>query len=605
MTDTAPPGLPISDHGLIGDLRTAALVCADGTISWFCAPRFDSPSVFGSLVGGDRGGHWSITPTGEGWTARQFYLPDTNVLVTRFADEGGVVEVRDFMAILRPHDPDHRQRLVRIVACVRGAMQLAVEIAPRFGYGLAEHDVVVHPDRAELTAVDLALVVSLPGRHTRDDDGVVRGVLDLEQGDEAAYVLEVMTSPATAAPATPDDAGPLLAGTLAFWRDWLGQCRYRGRWREEVHRSALALKLLTHEPTGAIIAAPTTSLPEVIGGERNWDYRHVWLRDAAFSLYALLRLGFLDEAGAFMRWLMDRIAGADDGPDGPLRSMYDIDGNSTSGERTLDHWPGYRGSRPVRVRNDAADQFQLDVYGELIDSIYLYDKYGDGISYDTWMQLVRLVSWLQENWDRPDEGIWETRAGRRKHTFSRVMSWVAVERMMRISRRRGLPGDLVSWQRTRDDIARAVFDTAWNAELEAFTQSEGSETLDASLLLMPAVKFVSPADPRFRSTLRAIERALVTDTLVYRYVGGERLDGLPGDEGTFSMCSFWYVEALTRTGRLEDARLALEKMFTYASPLGLHAEEIGRDGSQLGNFPQAFTHLSLISAAINLDRALP
>jgi GH15 family glucan-1,4-alpha-glucosidase len=594
----------ISDHALIGDMRSAALVGGDGAVDWFCPGRFDAPSVFGALLDAERGGYWSIRPADPATaTSRQFYLPDTNVLVTRFSTPDGVVEVWDTMVVVRAHDAEHRQRLVRDVRGVRGSVRLRFELQPRFDYGRRDHRVqradhgAVFDDGFVRLTLDTDLALTLDG-------GDASAEVTVETGDTFGSVLTVAESadaPEEPAPATSD----LIDATVAFWQAWLHQSRYRGRWREAVERSALVLKLLTHEPTGAVIAAPTTSLPEVIGGERNWDYRHVWVRDAAFSMYALLRLGFSDEAGAFIEWLMLRLADEKDGGDlGPLRSMYDIDGETTSGEYTLDNWRGHRDSAPVRVRNDAADQLQLDIYGELIDSVYLYDKNSDGIGYDDWMRLTQAADWLAENWQRADEGIWETRGGRQAHTYSRVMSWVAFERLLRVARQRGLPGDLGKWMRVKDEIAASVFDSGWNEQLGAFTQFADSDVLDASLLLMPAVKFVSPSDPRYRSTVAAIEKDLVTDTLVFRYHAALSPDGLDGEEGTFSMCSFWYVEALTRTGRTPEAKLALEKMFTYANPVGLYAEEIGPDGSQLGNFPQAFTHFSLISAAVNLDRAL-
>jgi GH15 family glucan-1,4-alpha-glucosidase len=365
------------------------------------------------------------------------------------------------------------------------------------------------------------------------------------------------------------------------------------------------LKLLTHEPSGAIVAAPTVGLPEEIGGGRNWDYRYVWIRDAAFSLYALLRLGFTDEAAAFMHWLTQRFAEQPEGSDtGPLRIMYDIDGQAPPEESELQHWEGYRGTRPVRIGNNASGQLQLDIYGELIDSVYLFNKYGAGISYTSWSELCRVVAWLQDNWDRPDESIWEPRSEPQDHVYSRLMCWVAMERMIRVARQRGLPGDLVAWSATRDEIFEQILERGWSDERNAFVQAFGTQELDASLLLMSAVKFLSPTDEKIVSTLEAIEGSLVTDSLVFRYDLGEGSDGIGGSEGTFSMCSFWYVEALTRAGRLEEARLALEKMFTYANHLGLYAEQVGLTGDQLGNFPQALTHLSLISAAINLDRAL-
>ncbi|MGI3785268.1 MAG: glycoside hydrolase family 15 protein, partial [Janthinobacterium lividum] len=403
------------------------------------------------------------------------------------------------------------------------------------------------------------------------------------------------------------DADGLFDATNAFWQSWIAQSIYRGRWRETVERSALTLKMLCHEPSGGIVASVTTSLPEQIGGSRNWDYRYVWVRDAGFSLYALLRLGFLEEAGAFIRWLSERLGEQDDARTeelGPLRVLYDLDGNIPDTEVELDHLAGYAGSRPVRVGNAASGQLQLDIYGDLIDSIYLFNKYGPGISHDAWSDLTRLVDWLVLNWDRPDAGMWESRDEPQNHTTSRVMEWVAIERAIRVARQRGLPGDLTVWSRVRDEIYATVMEKCWDPGRQTFTQAEGSDTVDAGLLLLPQVKFVAPLDPRFLSTLKVIEERLVTDTLVFRYDLEAASDGVDGAEGTFSLCSFWYVEALTRTGRIADARLALEKMMTYANHVGLYAEQIGLNGEQLGNFPQAFTHLALISAAHNLDRRL-
>jgi GH15 family glucan-1,4-alpha-glucosidase len=605
--------LPIAEHGLIGDLRTAALVGTDGRIDWFCAPRFDSPSVFGSLLDARHGGCWEITPMCATANRQQFYFPDTNILITRMLTEDGIVEVQDFMPILRERDPAHRQRLVRRVVSIRGRMRIAVRIAPRMNYGRDEH-------RAERTgggvrftgaSLTLSLLASCPLR-TEGADALAE--LDLSQGDTAVFVLETDTGagdpPATAADVA--ESEELLMATVAFWRRWLRQSTYTGRWRERVHRSALALKLLTHEPTGAIIAAPTLGLPEQLGGARNWDYRYVWIRDAAFSLYALLRLGFTEEAQAFIGWLTERLgSAATDGEQGPLRVMYSIDGEARLPEEVLGHLEGYRGSSPVRTGNNASDQLQLDIYGELIDSIYLFNKHGGGISHESWTSLCAILDWLLKNWDSADQSIWETRAGRQHHTYSRLMCWVAVERMIRMANQRGLPADLARWTAARDEIYRQIMERGWDPRERTFVQRLSSArerpagtALDASVLLMPMVKFISPVDPRFLSTLDAIADRLVMDSLVFRYDPEQAPDGLDGTEGTFSICSFWWVEALARTGDVERARLALEKTFTYANHVGLYAEQIGLTGEHLGNFPQAFTHLALISSAINLDRAM-
>lgn len=608
--------LPIAEHGLIGDLRTAALVGTDGRIDWFCAPRFDSPSVFGSLLDTNRGGFWEIVPVCQVATRNQFYFPDTNILITRMLTSDGIVEVQDFMPVLREQDPRHRQRLVRRVVNVRGRMRLAVRIAPRMDYGRERHRLERMPQGVRFASETLTLSV----RSSIDldlDDTDAHAEFDLTEGETALFVLETDgedEDPASGTGAGTDEAAAaeeLFEATVVFWRRWLSQSTYTGRWRETVHRSALTLKLLTHEPSGAIVAAPTLGLPEQVGGARNWDYRYVWIRDAAFSLYALLRLGFTQEAQGFMDWLTERLRAATDRDDGPLHVVYSIDGHASLPEETLGHLEGYRGSYPVRTGNNASGQRQLDIYGELIDSVYLFNKYGVGISHESWIDLCAILEWLLENWDSADQSIWETRAGEQHHTYSRLMCWVAFERMIRMARQRGLPGDLNRWGATRDKIYHEIMARGWDPRARTFVQRLAADAdhhpeciLDASLLLMPMVKFVSPVDPRFRSTVDAIAGRLVMDSLVFRYDPEQAPDGLDGTEGTFSICSFWWVEALARTGEVEQARLALEKMFTYANHVGLYAEQIGLTGEHLGNFPQAFTHLALISSAINLDRAM-
>jgi len=591
--------LAVSEHGLIGDLHTVALVGTNGTIDWHCSPSFDAPSVFGSILDADGGGCFELA-AGVPAKTRQFYLPDTNVLITRFSAENGVGEVQDFMPVAGAAQARHR--LIRRVVCVRGIMPFRARIAPRFGYGAAPHTLTETDAGVVFTSGSLTVGLSatVPVEHDGRD---VTAEFKLAEGESAVLALDEVTDGAEPRGCSREEARELGEATIAFWRSWLSASRYRGRWREIVHRSALTLKLLTYAPTGAIVAAPTTSLPEQIGGERNWDYRYAWVRDAAFCVYALLRLGFTSEADAFMRFIL-RHATVGESASGPLQVMYGIDGRTDLPERELSHLAGYRGSQPVRVGNAAAKQLQLDIYGELMDSIYLYDAWHEPISSAQWDVIMVRAGWVCDHWDQPDEGIWETRGGPRKFLYSQLMCWVAMERTIRMANRRGLPADLERWRHARDAIYRRIMDSDWSSALDAFAQYEGAEVLDAAALLMPLVKFISPTDPRWLSTLDALTARLVSDSLVYRYDPRASPDGLRGAEGTFSACSFWYVEALTRAGRVEEARLAFEKMLTYANHLGMYAEQISLTGEQQGNFPQALTHLALISAAFNLDRAL-
>ena len=595
--------LPIAEHGIVGDLHTIALIGTDGTIDWYCCPAFDSPSVFAAILDREHGGFYRIAPAQPGWISKQLYFPDTNVLLTRFLSDEGVGELQGFMPIERSREDSHRHRLIRRVLCVRGEMRFRLDLRPRFDYGRSPHEVEQHREGVVFRSPDLCLALQTTTPIACDHMDV-HSEFTLRAGETVTFVLEQVGRDEAPRAYSEEKTREEYERTIEFWRRWLHQSRYRGRWREMVNRSALTLKLLTYQPTGAIVAAPTTSLPEQLGGERNWDYRYTWIRDAAFSLYGLLRLGFTEEAAGFMDWLTHRFRERMEGESGPLQVMYAIDGRSEFPERTLDHLEGYRGSAPVRIGNAAAHQLQLDIYGELIDSVYLYNKYGTPIYHEAWQDLRRLIEWICANWDQADEGIWETRGGRKSFTFSRLMSWVALERSVRVARQRGLPADLVAWMRARDAIYDQIMERGWNAERQAFVQHYGSHVLDASLLLMPLVKFIAPTDPRWLSTLDAITHELVSDSLVYRYNVEASPDGLRGDEGTFSMCSFWWVEALSRAGRLDEARLAFEKMLTYANHLGLFSEEIGPSGELLGNFPQAFTHLALISAAVNLDRQL-
>jgi GH15 family glucan-1,4-alpha-glucosidase len=589
----------ISDHGLIGDLQTTALVTTDGTIDWFCCPRFDSPSVFASLLDSERGGRFRIAPSHDGFVTKQLYFPDTAILITRFMTPDGVGEVVDFMPISDPERATDRHRLVRLVRVVRGEMEFRLECEPRFDYARASH---------ETRAIEQGIVFRSKGL-----DLTLQGTVDLQirNGDaEATWPMKageisgfVLESAAGGEPRTVnrDDVLGMFNDTVRFWRNWLARSTYHGRWQEIVHRSAMTLKLMTYAPTGALVAAPTTSLPEQLGGERNWDYRFTWVRDASFSVYALLGLGYTEEAAAFGRWLRDRLTERAGNAAGPLQIMYRIDGSPDLDEESLEHLDGYRASRPVHIGNGASGQLQLDIYGEAMDSVHLGIQRGILPAHEGWMDICSMLDWLADNWDQPDEGVWETRGGRQPFVYGRLMSWVAMDRGVRLAQQLGRPGHTDRWAKERDAIYTQIMEKGWNKERGAFVQHYNTNVLDASNLLMPLVGFISPKDPMWLSTLDAMDGELVSDSLVYRYDPSASPDGLAGSEGTFSICTFWYVDALARSGRLEKARLTFEKMQTYANHLGLFSEEIGPTGEQLGNFPQAFTHLSLINAALNLD----
>ncbi|HEU4403976.1 MAG TPA: glycoside hydrolase family 15 protein [Polyangiaceae bacterium] len=605
---------PIENYGLVGNLRTAALVGLDGSVDWLCLPRFDSPSVFGALLDAGKGGRFRIAPPLEGVRHKQFYWPDTNVLITRFLHPDGIGQVEDFMPI-GPGDEALPAQLVRRVRVVRGQMPFRLECRPAFDYARAPHEAFLDQRGARFEAPGLRLDLAATRPLRPEAGGGASAEFTLCHGESAVFVLSA-PGPGEVAPACPGEAEAEAWSrqTIAYWRRWLSKCTYRGRWREQVQRSALALKLLTYRPTGAIVAAPTTSLPEGIGGVRNWDYRYTWIRDASFTLYALLRIGFTEEADHFMGWLEARWREEKSACDGPLQLMYAIDGRPELPEFELPHLEGYRGSRPVRVGNAAHGQLQLDIYGELMDSAYLYNKHAAPLGYDAWTRLRRLVDWVSKHWTREDEGIWEVRGPRRHFVYSKLMCWVALDRGLRLADKRSFPADRLAWLKARDQIYEEIMRRGFSPARNAFVQSYGAEGLDASLLLMPLVFFTAPNDPRTLATVDAIRQpfergGLAADGLVYRYQPGETDDGLPGGEGTFNMCSFWLVEALTRAGRLdharlEDARALFEQMLGYANHVGLYAEQTGPSGEALGNFPQAFTHLALISAAFNLDRAL-
>jgi GH15 family glucan-1,4-alpha-glucosidase len=614
---------PIADHGLIGDLQTAALVSTDGSIDWFCCPRFDSPSVFAELLDHDHGGYFRIAPEGQEYVAKQLYFPDSAILITRFMTSDGVGEVIDFMPIDHPKTATAHHELMRRVRVVRGSMRFTLDCAPRFDYGRRPHELMMAERGAVFSTSDLTLALHVDVSLALDpvlridssqmpdairlvrEENDVHAAFTLQAGQIVTVVLE--TAPENAPGAiTADAVNEKALKTGEFWRDWLNRSTYTGRWREMVGRSAMTLKLMTYAPTGALVAAVTTALPEQIGGERNWDYRYTWIRDASFSVYALLGLGYAEEAGAFLQWVNDRVSDHVDehGATPPLKIMYRVDGSSDLHEESLDHFEGYLDSRPVRIGNGASDQLQLDIYGELMDSLYLADTQGLRVGHPGWTHLTKILNWLCEHWDQPEEGIWETRGGQQPFVYGRLMSWVAMDRAIRIANNHGLPADLPRLTATRDAIYQQIMEKGWNAKRQAFIQHYNTDVLDASLLLMPLVGFVAPQDPMWLSTLRAMDHELVSDSLVYRYDPSASPDGLRGHEGTFSIATYWYVDALARSGRLEEARLTFEKMATYANHVGLFSEQIGLTGGQQGNFPQAFTHLALINAAMNLNYQL-
>ena len=599
-------GPTISSHGVIGNMRSMALVSDEGTIDYFCHPRLDSPSVFCALLDIHKGGSFAIAPDGAHWRTRQIYIPDTNVLITRFMNGDAVVELTDYMPIMKDSGP--RSAIVRRVACIRGRAPIKATCAPRFDYGrdglpgveLVGDAAVFRPNTCQHLD-PLRLRSSAAFEKT---EGAVVAAFELEEGEVVSFIFECGGE----LPSGRADPSGFLADsfeeTLAYWQGWSAHSSYKGRWREHVLRSALVLKLLSSADHGSIAAAATFGLPEKPGGVRNWDYRFCWLRDAAFATFALMRLGYVQEAMRFNQWVGTC---ADRSEDGRLQILYRLDGSAEAEETTLDHLAGYRGARPVRIGNAASSQLQLDIYGALFDCAYLSDKYGEPVTYKAWQGMSRTLNWVCHNWDQPDEGIWEIRGERRDFLSSRLMCWVALDRGLRMAAKRSLPAEhAAEWERNRTLIYRDIHENFWNVERSAFTQYKGGATLDASALLMPLVRFIAPRDPRWLSTQQAIERELASDVLVRRYETGERgnIDGLDGNEGAFTPCCFWLVECLARSGETRRARLHFEKLISYANDLGLFSEEIGAGGEQLGNTPQALTHLALISAAYTLDGAL-
>lgn len=593
---------PIENYGVIGDLNTAALVGMDGSIDFMCFPAFDSPTIFAALLDHDRGGHFKIAPVAGEFSRRQRYFPDTNILLTRFLGDAGIAEISDFMPL---QHLGHQHNVIRRVKVVRGEMKIRMTCAPKFDYGRCGHtierrghEVIFIPDKKVLPA--LRLRSSIP---VRVENGQATAEFTMRADSKVFFILEDASLGGESPSKATDYVSDAFKETMNYWLTWISRSQYRGRWREMVNRSALALKLLTSQAHGSIVAAPTFALPEEIGGERNWDYRYTWIRDASFTLYALMRLGYTEEAEAFMHWIEKRCEEAT--PGRPLQVMYRLDGRPELPEKILKNLEGYKQSQPVRIGNAASEQLQLDIYGELLDSIFIFNRHGQPISYDFWMDLSRIVEWVGKNWRKPDNGIWEVRGGPRQFLHSRAMCWLTFDRAMKIAQQRSYPAPLVRWLRIRNQIYQSIYDDFWDPKLKTFVQYKGAKTVDASCLLLPMVKFISPIDPRWMSTLEAIQKNLVEDSLVYRYLPEKAApDGFDGNEGTFSMCSFWYVECLARANNLRQARFVFEKALGYANHVGLYAEQLGQSGEHLGNFPQALTHIALISAAWVLDEHL-
>ncbi|KAJ8519553.1 hypothetical protein ONZ45_g3503 [Pleurotus djamor] len=680
--------IAIADHGLIGNLRTAAMVSIDGSVESYCVPNFDSPSIFARILDKDKGGHFSITPTVP-FTTKQNYLPSSNILQTKFLNDGGVVSVTDFLPRPLPGTTKPLlQWLVRRVEVIRGTVPLAVECAPAFNYARDSHDTKIVPDtsaskhhdagrkKVAFTSKDLELDLRYVVESTLDNvpvpavdfmllDLSSKGHLgpgascdlNLVEGQVVTFVLRIPPSGTNgettgAKPASgndlrqhgpgmtanndvaEDDVSPyglkmrvvedplltvdlvhgLLNSTLKYWQSWIRQSTYQGSWKESVHRSALALKLLIFEPTGAVVASPTFSLPEYIGGTRNWDYRASWIRDSSFTLYALLRLGFTQEANAYMEFIFDRLRNKN--PDGSLQIMYTIHGGKDLEEIELTHLDGHKGSKPVRIGNGAADHIQLDIYGELMDCIYLGQKFGKPLGYDDWVLVRELVDFVVDHYQDPDLSIWEVRNKKRHFTYSKIMLWVAIDRGLRLSEKRSLPcPNRNQWITARDIIYEDIMHKAWNNEGKYFGQSyEDKDVLDSAVLIMPLVFFMQASDPRFTNTLKQIlktrERGgLMSNNLVFRYDVSKSDDGVGGEEGTFCLCTLWCVEALTRAGEYDRAMLSravsmFEDFLLFLNHVGLCTEEISDAGEGLGNAVQGFTHVTLISAAYNLSRTM-
>ncbi len=584
----------IEDYALIGDLETAALVSREGAIDWLCFPRFDSGALFAALLGTEDNGHWTIQPAGEFRPRGRRYRGETLVLETELETDSGVVRLVDFMPP-RDINPD----VVRIVEGVRGRVDMRMELVIRFDYGWIVPWVRTVEDTLLAIAGPDALLLRTPVKHEGRDMRTV-AEFTVSEGERVPFVLRWFPSHETAPePIEPEAA---WSSTVGFWEEWASHCTYDGRWHEAVRRSLLTLKALTFAPTGGIVAAPTTSLPEWIGGVRNWDYRYCWLRDATLTLLALVRAGYVDEAGAWRDWLLRAIAGSPD----DIQIMYGVAGERRLTELELPWLAGYEGSRPVRIGNGASGQRQLDVYGEVVDALYTARCRGLPPSDDAWRLTAKVFEWLESGWREPDEGIWEVRGPRRHFTHSKVMAWVAFDRAVKTLQRFGRDGPLDRWKAARHAIKEEVLRKGYNADRGAFTQFFGSDRLDASCLLIPLVGFLPARDERVVGTVRAIEEELMQAGFVQRYRADEdnrEVDGLPPGEGAFLPCSFWLAAVRWQQGRREEAVDLYERLLGLRNDVGLVSEEYDPERERLvGNFPQAFTHIGIVETAFTLSR---
>jgi GH15 family glucan-1,4-alpha-glucosidase len=582
----------IADYALIGDCETAALVGRDGSIDWLCLPRFDSDACFAALLGNEENGRWKIAPLAEGVRISRRYRPNTLILETRFETGEGTAILIDFMPL-----HDHACNTVRLVVGETGRVTFCMELILRFGYGYIVPWVSRLPDGTLRAIAGPDMITLQTPVETHGENFKTVGKFDVSAGESVPFVLA--HSPSHLPLPAPIEPFKALSETEKFWRDWAGRCQSAGEFSELVARSLITLKALTYAPTGGIVAAPTTSLPEQIGGVRNWDYRFCWLRDATFTLLAMMDAGYYEEAAAWREWLLRAVAGRPE----QAQIMYGI-----AGERRLPEWeadwlPGFRNSKPVRIGNAAHDQLQLDVYGEVMDALHQARRGGLGAIDLGWEMQVAFLRHLERAWVKPDEGIWEVRSGRRHFTFSKVMAWVAFDRSIKSAQEFKLKGPVERWQKVRDEIHDLVCRLGYDREEQSFVQSFGSKALDASLLLLPVVGFLPPDDPRVTGTVNAVERRLMVNGFVCRYDTGESDDGLPGSEAAFLACSFWLVDAYVMLGRTEDARKLFARLIGVCNDVGLLSEEYHPHiGELLGNFPQAFSHVALVNSAFNLTR---